>query len=206
MVTSTNQNERLLASWVLEQERLRVKVLNGNADALAKVKIESLKTIQPPFPFFSKNVRQRLEELRAYKEQHGHANVSEKDDEVLCRWVRSVRHKNKTGALDEDLKEVLESIGVSWDLAENNWNAMYDELKRFREIHGHCKIAYQRNGEWTSLQRWATSQRLSHSDGRLSDDHRAKLDALGFVFEMPPRKTIDGKKGIIGYVYMIITL
>jgi hypothetical protein len=67
-------------------------------------------------------------------------------------------------------------------------------------------IAYQRNGEWTSLQRWATSQRLSHSDGRLSDDHRAKLDALGFVFEMPPRKTIDGKKGIVGYVYMIITL
>src|SRR5262249_37828218 len=68
--------------------------------------------------------------------------------------------------------EILDKIGVSWD----EW---YGRLILYKEREGHCSVPKQyktpdgdRLGQWVSVQR-------SLKD-RMSDERRARLDALGF--------------------------
>ena len=62
-----------------------------------------------------------MEELRAYKEKHGHLNVRSKDDKSLydfCNNLRQARKGKGPYKLDETRIAALDAIGFNWDPLE----------------------------------------------------------------------------------------
>ena len=59
----------------------------------------------------------QLDKLRAYKEKHGHLNVSQKEDRSLynfCSTLRKARKGKGTYRLDEIRIAALDAIGFNW--------------------------------------------------------------------------------------------
>lgn len=89
-----------------------------------------------------------LKQLAAFKEEHGHCNVSTKAGS-LGNWIRLMRKKQAAGELDADLLAKLNDLGMNWSGAkvdrESQWDAKYEELKAFYEEHGHTRMTMSRS-------------------------------------------------------------
>jgi hypothetical protein len=65
----------------------------------------------------------RLKELQAFKEIHGHCNVPQDGDPSnpyysLASWVRNQRAKRKTGSLEAHQIHLLDQLGFTWSHRE----------------------------------------------------------------------------------------
>ena len=68
--------------------------------------------------------------------------------------------------------QIVDAIGVSWD----EW---YGRLKRYKDRVGDCQVPAQyKQPDGYRLGQWVSVQRLSQD--KLSDERKARLDALGF--------------------------
>jgi len=65
-----------------------------------------------------KTFDERLEDLQAFKEKHGHVRVTEKHDKSLamfCRDMRSARRGTRKGkVITEDIIKRLDELGFYW--------------------------------------------------------------------------------------------
>ncbi|WP_231911662.1 DEAD/DEAH box helicase [Chlamydia suis] len=124
-------------------------------------------------------------ELKRFQEEHGHCNVPRwyPENPDLGSWVKAQRKTFKSGELSEDRIARLEELGFVWDVFEEVWEKNFLELKRFREEHGHCKVpwGYPQN---PSLGVWVKVQRKTFKSGELSEDRIARLEELGFVWDV----------------------
>ncbi|KAL9189803.1 hypothetical protein ACHAXT_009478 [Thalassiosira profunda] len=90
---------------------------------------------------------ERLEQLRAYKEEHGDCNVP-KRYALLGKWVQWQRYLYKKGKLADERKERLEEIGFNWvgdkkgGSQPNNeqWNERLKQVRAYKAEHGDCKV------------------------------------------------------------------
>ena len=139
----------------------------------------------------------RVDELKAYKEKHGHLNVLRKDDASLydfCHHLRQSRRAILTGKgkgtyrLDETRIAALDAIGFEWEagaVKDANFFDRVNELKVFKERHGHLNI---RKKEDRSLYGFCNNLRGTRRDmisgkgsrRKLTEDRIAALDAIGF--------------------------
>jgi superfamily II DNA or RNA helicase len=74
--------------------------------------------------------------------------------------------------------EILQEIGVSWDV----W---YGRLKAYKDREGHCRVPNLHTENGYNLGTWVTNQR-SH-EANISGERRCRLDELGFVWNLPQR-------------------
>ena len=60
---------------------------------------------------------QRIKDLKAFRKEHGHCNVSSKyqPNLALGRWVAKLRHQNKGGRLAKDKILLLDALGFCWE-------------------------------------------------------------------------------------------
>ena len=69
----------------------------------------------------------------------------------------------------------------------NAWNDRYEELKTFKQTHGHCMVP-QKYADNPPLGTWVNKQWMEHNllqDGKktsMTEDRYHKLKALGFVW------------------------
>jgi hypothetical protein len=75
---------------------------------------------------------------------------------------------------DSIAAQVFEELFTAWDIH-------YGELVRFKNKHGHCRV--HSKGK-TSLGYWASTQRTNYTKRLLSPGRIAKLDALGFEWDL----------------------
>jgi len=110
-----------------------------------------------------------LQEM-AYKEEHGHCNVSRKENKSLGVWVKNQRtgHRlwtngNKSRIREEKI-DMLNRIGFKWGNTRAEppvpWNTRFEELKDHLEMFGNCENLVQSDynkcsglGKWISWQR-----------------------------------------------------
>ena len=122
--------------------------------------------------------------LRRYRDQHGDCNVP--FDSELGAWVSNQREFQNAGRLRTDRKARLDELGFIWDAREAAWEAMFDELKRYKEEHGDCNVrtgtGYKEHPQ-PKLAAWVAKQRKLQKEGRLRADRKARLDELGFVWD-----------------------
>ncbi|CAB9526237.1 helicase [Seminavis robusta] len=133
-----------------------------------------------------------FEELKEYKATHGHCRVPIKDG-CLGTWVKTQRRQYTTGKLRRDRQEMLESIGFEWRLKrfvevknpeqETLWNSQYAKVVRFKEEYGHTRVPY-RYPENPEVGIWVHIQRNRNKNGTLRPDRKAKLDEIGFVWDI----------------------
>ncbi len=137
----------------------------------------------------------RFTELLAYKQRFGHTRIPSKwkENKPLGAWVHSQRAFRKKGLLSAERVARLNGIGFEWiapsrigDTRQANWDnlwrKMFDDLKLFRERHGHCHVR-QSSPAPQALVKWVQRQRIENHKGLLRPDRKALLESCGFAWE-----------------------
>jgi superfamily II DNA or RNA helicase len=124
-------------------------------------------------------------ELEAYAREHGNPHVPSTHAKTkLAGWVwgQRLRRDGPYGGyppLTDEQIALLDKLGFRWDANEGKWDAYLEQLKRFKEQHGHCEVgsASEQNDD---LRQWVRLQRRMNTQGTLDAGRKAKLDAAGF--------------------------
>lgn len=132
---------------------------------------------------------EKLRELEAYKIAHGHCNVPAKYRGGLGRWVRRQRYDAKQAGYPDDLRARLDALGFVWNLRDAPAERHLDNLATFKRKHGHCNVP-QNYPE--GLGTWVSSQRIDAKMPGYSEELRARLDAMGFMWD--PRKDRESSR------------
>jgi putative heme iron utilization protein len=159
----------------------------------------------------------QVDKLRAYKEKHGHLNmshkevVSHKEDRSLyyfCNHVRQSRQGKKgTYMIDDGRIAALDAIGFNWNpgtsstaaTTDDTFLARVDKLKAYKEKHGHINIRKKENESLYGFCRNLRQSRTALVTGkgkihnRLDDDRIAALDAIGFDWNPGASTTVASK-------------
>jgi hypothetical protein len=146
---------------------------------------------------FEKQWNNMFEQLKLYKLEHDHCKIQfkYKENPSLGIWIQRQKKLFKNGTIRKDRKEKLQSIGFVWrtDPSDKNkrtasdknssnvrqsWDAMFDRLVKYREVHGDCKVPYKY--EDAKLGKWVSNQRYSRAS---MNTHRLeRLNSIGFFW------------------------
>uniref|UniRef100_A0A7S4RNP4 Helicase-associated domain-containing protein n=1 Tax=Ditylum brightwellii TaxID=49249 RepID=A0A7S4RNP4_9STRA len=92
---------------------------------------------------FSLKVKNRFDELCAFKAQNGHCNVSTLDAHTksLGKWVSRQRGFYKRNTLSSNHIQQLNSVGFIWDLLEQAKRVLQEE---YLELKPHTATQFRR--------------------------------------------------------------
>ncbi|MBS2099515.1 Helicase associated domain protein [Carboxylicivirga linearis] len=87
----------------------------------------------------------RVALLEEYKKEHGHCNVSQTDKNPkykgLGKWLNDQRFAYKKDRLQPDRLELLESMGVVWDMDVYNFDIRINQLIAYKEEFGNFDVS-----------------------------------------------------------------
>lgn len=166
-----------LGVWVSKQRLSR--------QTLSAAQLTSLEELNFVWNVTEANWEQAFLRLEKFVLSHGHANVpfewSSPDGFRLGRWVGGMRGRSSLLTPAQIMK--LDKVGFVWDAFSDKWSAAFDDLKAFSIEQGHCRVPQDfvaktglRLGRWVSRQRQLVET--------MSPDKRARLDGLGFVWNV----------------------
>lgn len=183
-------NNKKLASWVVHQKMYYKK---GDIVRLNKERIEALNKIH--FEWGKDDVWDLwFRELLKYKDEYGNCNVPyyySTSFGALGAWVNTQRQLYSDGRLTQQQIKKLKSIDFKWIMLDAKWDEMYEQLKDFKRINGHCNVSRKIHKECLKLAHWVSHQRIFYRKGKLSSDRVNKLIEIGFNFQAQigqPRK------------------
>ena len=137
--------------------------------------------------------KQRINELKAFKKEHGHCNVPGQypPNRPLGHWVAFTRSWKKAGKLAKERIRCLEKLGFCWGLRNRSvfrldWDVMLASLTAFAERHGHCNVP-RTWPEDPQLNWWVTKLRRMKRKGKLDHRQIAQLNKLGIAWEPAPK-------------------
>ncbi|MBL8829670.1 MAG: Helicase associated domain protein, partial [Planctomycetaceae bacterium] len=193
--------DRQLANWVRTQRFFRA------AGRLSDERIKALDTLGFQWDVAPRIHRSPTEgwevmfaRLEGFVKENGHAHVPQNftTDRKLGRWVSTQRQHHRKGRLDRERVERLQSLGFTWrvfggetakgqpvPIFEERWRRMFEELRRFRDARGNCRVP----AGWAAnpqLANWVGVQRRMRKLGRLSPERIAALDEIGFSWNPAP--------------------
>ncbi len=152
----SKKDNKTLSSWKVQQRVKRKK------DALSSDQIKLLNEIkfdwEPELKGGTPDDEQwfeKFQELEAYKKKFGDCNVSQLDKiyRKLGRWLNDQRLNYTRGKLFEHRKELLEELGVIWNIKEHEWNLKWQMLHDFFNKHGHFNVK-QTDNDFSGLYNW----------------------------------------------------
>ena len=135
-----------------------------------------------------------FQELKLYKAKHGHCNVPQRTGR-LGAWVHNQRRQyrllqeGKRSSMTDERIQKLESIGFQWSLRgtpKGSWGTMLDELKSFKDKHGHCNVPQRtgRLGAWVNYQRQQYRLLQEGKQSGMTDERIQKLESIGFQWSL----------------------
>ena len=144
----------------------------------------------PSARFKHKTFDDLMEDLKLFKETHGHANVSNHEDKSLAAFCYRVRHAHKNPGkgvkLTDDRIAAFDALGFIWTsktYITRSFNEWIEDLKEYKRTFGHVNV---RRNEDNSLYQFCAEVRHSlkqvEKDGtrKLTVERIARLDVLGF--------------------------
>lgn len=168
-----------LAGWVQSQKQRKIK---------GEITEEQLKLLENIGLWQTAKIDRKwldkYEELKKYKETHGHCDVPSKwkGNPELANWVAAQRQFRKQGKLEQIRIDELDKIGFGWSFRERGtWENHFEELVDFKKKYGHCNVL--QGGESLNLGRWVSMQRSQRRHNRLDEVRISKLDGIGFEWE-----------------------
>merc|ERR1712038_1051138 len=200
-----------LAKWVQLQKRRfvkmqkncpkRVKLLNEIGFDSGKQSSTTTMTQSEKKKHHNDLFKKKLALLHAFKDEHGHCNVPA-DQPQLGRWVKSLRTRHASGALQKNHPEKVEKLnelGMEWKSKDDttpvdgtvvksesmtpldkkkHHDALFqkklDLLHAFKDEHGHCNAP----ADHSELGRWVQFLHARHESGDLQKNHPEKVEKL----------------------------
>eukprot|EP00339_Tiarina_fusa_P002881 CAMPEP_0117031220 /NCGR_PEP_ID=MMETSP0472-20121206/22468_1 /TAXON_ID=693140 ORGANISM="Tiarina fusus, Strain LIS" /NCGR_SAMPLE_ID=MMETSP0472 /ASSEMBLY_ACC=CAM_ASM_000603 /LENGTH=285 /DNA_ID=CAMNT_0004739507 /DNA_START=99 /DNA_END=953 /DNA_ORIENTATION=+ len=91
---------------------------------------------------------QRYRELQRFQKEHDHCLVplNWPKNPSLAHWVKRqrylyrVKQEGKHSTLTEERQQALAALGFVWDSHAAGWEERWNELREFKERHGHCNV------------------------------------------------------------------
>ena len=122
--------------------------------------------------------------LQAFVKEHGHCRVYARhvtaDGYRLGSWVDKQRQRQD--GMSAERKARLDALGFIWDRHEALWEEGFEYLGAYVSEHGHCKVPFSHvTADGYRLGVWVNTQRIQ--EGHMSPERKARLDALGFVWD-----------------------
>lgn len=201
-----------LGRWVSAQRLAYRKLKNGEmiSPIFNEEKIQKLVDIG--FDFECKRGRKSgvedasvwdefYEEMKKFKEKHGHCIPPTQPSTPLRRWMEKQRSEYKKIRAGEEscltLLRIqrLNDIGFSFEAKckPKTWEERFEELVEFKAKFGHCKVPrlYNGLGKWVADQRQKYSKLLQGKKTNMTQEKAQKLTDLGMVwvvFKLPPKE------------------
>ena len=101
--------------------------------------------------------------------------------------VQRTLRKGKGGGLSEERTARLEALGFVWDRDDAAWDESYRRLEAYRAEQGDCLVPTSYvTPDGGKLGTWVVNQRQARKGkgGGLSEERTARLEALGFVWDL----------------------
>ena len=78
----------------------------------------------------------------------------------------------------------LDAIGFGWERGGDcRWEELYAKLADYQHVHGHCRISTL-SEDCRLLGNWVHTQRTLRKQGRLENERIARLDLIGFTWDL----------------------
>ncbi|WCK57351.1 Helicase associated domain protein (plasmid) [Aneurinibacillus sp. Ricciae_BoGa-3] len=170
-----------LGSWAYTQRK------NYRNNKLDTDKINALNEIGFVWDLDAHVWNEMLNQLKKYKKQHGTCLVSSPGEsyQELAKWVKLQRGYRTNGKLSEEKVARLNEIGFVWNEDTELWNIKFTEIAEFQKKHGHCLIQAE-DEENAKLAIWSRNQREKYRKGKLTEEKIAKLNSIGFMWNIIP--------------------
>lgn len=99
--------------------------------------------------------------------------------ESLGYWLRDQRELKKNGALDDELADRLEELGVAWSASDSRWDQMLLLLGSYNEREGDCNVPPVHREGNEMLGYWLREQNKQNREGTLDGRRKERLEELG---------------------------
>lgn len=120
--------------------------------------------------------------------------VTEYNNEIISlgAWINALRVRYKNNNLDNYQIELLNRIGMVWDVYEKQFMDNYAIAKGYYEEFGNLLIPQEYvvlkedNGNQVEVKigNWINNIRCDYENGKLSDERIAKLNEIGMVWNI----------------------
>jgi hypothetical protein len=152
--------------------------------------LTSLATIQYNLKKMTKSDSEwgkHFQQLVEYKSTHGDCKVPLEGPleysrhPHLGKWLREQQASYKNGTLMAERRDMLNRIGAVWSVYAIKWELPFQELLEYKKIQGNCNVprAFSPN---KLLAHWVMVQRRGSNTNKLSEERKAKLDSIGFIW------------------------
>jgi hypothetical protein len=133
--------------------------------------------------------------LQAYVGEHRHCKVPSSYVTVngypLGQWVQVRRRQQDS--ISAEQKARLDALCFVWDTPTDQWDEGFMHLEAFAKEHGHCRVPSSHvTADGYRLGRWVSAQRQREQG--MPAERRARLDALGFVWDQLSAQWDEGFK------------
>jgi len=130
-----------------------------------------------------KTFEECIEELKAFKEKHGHVRVTAKQDKSLayfCRNMRCARRGKGSLTITEDRIRALDELGFAWGIKNALVEDRIEELKTFKAKHGHVRVPVKQDKSLANFCANMRSARRGKGSMTITEDRIKALDEIGF--------------------------
>eukprot|EP00985_Skeletonema_marinoi_P012440 scaffold6002_cov83-Skeletonema_marinoi.AAC.2 len=191
-----------LGYWVKEQRTQYRLRREGKQSPMTNERIRELEAISFVWVLQAKGPQvkweERLAQLKAFKEEHNHANVPQRypTNPQLGIWVTTqrrdyrLRKEGKQSPMTNERIRELEAISFVWVLqVEVKWEERFAELKAFEKEHGHTNVprGYPTNpqlGYWVVNQRTQYRLKKEGKHSHMRDERIRELEAIDFIWSI----------------------
>jgi superfamily II DNA or RNA helicase len=176
-----------LYHWVLAQ---RVAKKKGKLSQQRIQKLDDIKFVWEPFNdgkmADDDNWLNHLIKLREYKDKFGDTNVSQVDKnpeyKKLGKWLNEQRNYKKGRKLgkrivflSQEKEELLNGLGIIWDVKEHEWDERLSELKKYYDNFNSWKVPLN-DKEFGGLGHWIYRIRKKGT----TSERAEKLKKIGY--------------------------
>jgi len=175
----------------------------GGSDKAERNLIDPLTSSGKDFHGGQESWNSMLYQLILFKTKNGDLNITPDDpsNRTLFNWIQTQRRhyelymENKTAStfLNADRIAVLDAIDFQWNIrGDSFWQKHFDALVGYKREYGDVRVPrlYSKNsklGEWVTDQRRQHKAKLEGKPTTLTDERKAQLDELGFIWKVRDR-------------------
>ena len=185
------ENGEHLGKWIATR---RCEYMAGT---LSKEKQEKLEDIGMVWQVNQSYSWSHMYKLAAdYFEKYGNLTIPTsyvtENVENLGAWIAENRDNYEIKNLSKDQVEKLETIGMAWSLAENEWNEKYEMVKEYYLKYGNLSTRRNSNPPLSpNLLNWLSWQRKYYQMNMLSESKTKKLESIGMNWNVSGKHWYD---------------
>ncbi len=102
--------------------------------------------------------------------------------ETIGIWLSAQKQMFREGKLSKEKIVILESLGVVWNMLEENWNHKCDLLEEYMNINNGKEPINGEKYKGENIGNWLNDQKRMFREGKLSKERIVILESLGVVW------------------------